>query len=360
MTLLARIQKRLSPRFAVDVDLTLPAGISILFGASGSGKSTILRCLAGLTRPDAGRIVSGDRILFDSASGIDVSVQQRRTGYVFQQLALFPHLSVEENIRYGLQGLAMPAKQRRVHAIAESFRITDILGRRPSQTSGGERQRTALARALVTEPSLLLLDEPLSALDQAIQLRILGDLRRWNDEHRIPIVYVTHSHREVFALGAQVIVMDAGRVLATGSPHEVLDQPVHHVLANLAGFENVFEATVVDRRDRAGTMQCRLEGSMTELEVAMTGAQIGETVHVAIRAGDILLANHEAHGLSARNVVRGQLSALVEQGATIVAWVDAGPRFIVHVTRSAIEAIGVHVGDDVWLVIKSFSCRIST
>src|SRR6058998_2430442 len=146
------------------------------------------------------------------------------------------HLSIEQNIGYGLSGLSPHDRRHRVAGIAESFRITDILGRKPAHVSGGERQRAALARALVTDPSLLLLDEPLSALDHAIQSRIMDDLRRSNEARRIPVLYVTHSHREAFALGDRVVVLENGRLLAAGSPHEVLDHPSHGVLASLAGF----------------------------------------------------------------------------------------------------------------------------
>jgi molybdate transport system ATP-binding protein len=364
MTASVEIRKRLSARFALDVAFTAPAGFTILFGASGSGKSTVLRCLAGLTRPDAGSIRLGDRTVFDGASGVDVPVQQRNVAYVFQHLALFPHLTIETNIAYGLHRLPVEERRRRTDAIAESFRIADIVHRKPDQASGGERQRTALARALVTDPAVLLLDEPLSALDHAIQSQIMSDLRRWNEQRRIPVLYVTHSHREAFALGERVIVLDQGRVLATGSPHEVLDQPADRKLATLAGFENVFDAIVLERRERAGTMQCRLSNSAVELEVPLIQGQVGDPIRVAVRAGDILVANQEPRGLSARNVIRGHLVDLIAQGATMVATVDtvagtgSGARFVVHLTPGGVDSLGLARGSDLWLVIKTYSCRI--
>jgi len=354
----AVLTKRLSPEFTLDVAFTAPAGITILFGASGSGKTTILRCLSGLTRPDAGRIIVGPRALFDAGAGIDVPVQQRRVGYVFQLTGLFPHMSIERNLEYGLGHLAAEERRERVRSVAHSFRITSLLARRSSQVSGGERQRAALARALVTDPSILLLDEPLSALDHAIQSRIMEDLRRWNEAHRIPIVYVTHGHREVFALGERVVVVENGRLLAAGSPHEVLDHPVHGGLASVAGFENIFDAVVLERRERAGTMQCRLGDFTTELEVPLNQTQVGQTIQVAIRAGDILVANHEATGVSARNIIPGIVADLTSQGVTMVASIDAGPRFIVHLTPGGAESLKLHRGDPVWLIIKTYSCRI--
>jgi molybdate transport system ATP-binding protein len=358
MTLTVVASKRLRPGFTLDVAVTAPPGITMLFGASGSGKTTLLRCIAGLTTPDAGRIAVGDRVLFDSQTSVDVAVQERHIGYVFQQAALFPHMTLRQNIAYGLHRLPPREREQRVSGIAESFRIAPILDRRPAQVSGGERQRAALARALVTEPSLLLLDEPLSALDHAIQSRIMDDLRRANDARRIPMIYVTHNHREVYALGERAVVIDSGRVIASGTPHDVLDRPDQGVLANLAGFENVFSATVVERRERAGTMECRLEGATTELEVPLNIASVGEPIRVAIRAGDILVGTEEPRGLSARNLLRGRLAELTARGPTMVAVVDAGARFIVHLTPTGVDALHLKPGDHVWLIVKTYSCRI--
>ena len=359
MTLAVHLAKRLSSGFALDVSFAAEPGVTILFGASGAGKTTILRCVAGLVRPDGGRIAIGDRALFNGDAGVDVPVQDRQIGYVFQQLALFPHMTVARNIGYGLAGLSPAARQARVAEVAESFRIAGLLDRRPSQISGGERQRTALARALVTNPAALLLDEPLSALDYAIQLHIMDDLQRWNAKRRIPILYVTHSHREAFALGDRLIALEQGRILASGSPHDVLDHPAQAPLAEIAGFENVFGATVVARRDRAGTMQCALNGSSTELEVPLGVAPEGAAVQVAIRAGDILLADREPVGLSARNVLTGAVLDCSMHGSTVVATIEAGARFVVHLTPGGADSLGLRPGTRVWLVIKTYSCRVA-
>ena len=359
MTLAVHVAKRLPSGFALDVSFQAEAGVTILFGSSGSGKTTILRSVAGLARPDAGRVAIGERTLFDSSVRVNVPAPQRRLGYVFQQLALFPHLTVAQNIAYGLAGLPAPERQARVAEAAQSFRITNLLERRPRQISGGEQQRTALARALVTNPEALLLDEPLSALDYAIQLHIMDDLRRWNAERRIPILYVTHSHREAFALGERLIALEHGRILASGTPHDVLDHPAQATLAELAGFENMFDAFVTARRDRAGTMQCVIAGTTTEIEVPLGTAAVGAAVRVAIRAGDILLADREPVGLSARNVFRGTVLECGMHGSTVVATIDADARFVVHVTPGGAESLGLRVGTRVWLVIKTYSCRVA-
>jgi molybdate transport system ATP-binding protein len=358
MTLSARVRARVSATFTLDVDLAVPPGITILFGASGSGKTTVLRGIAGLLRPDAGRVATDEVVLFDSTTGIDVPVPRRAVGYVAQHLALFPHLTARENIEYGLDRLDRDRRDARVHAVAESFRIGHVLDRKPTGISGGERQRVALARALVTNPRVLLLDEPLSALDYATQTRIIDDLRAWHRAHAIPILYVTHAHREVFALGERVIVLDRGAVQAQGTPHEVLDAPLRHAVAAIAGFENIFDATVLSSRTDMGTMLCRLDDTTTDVEVPLSGADPGTAVRLAVRAGDILVAGEEPRALSARNILPGTVRSLRRQGPTVVARVRAGAAFEVHLTPGACASLGLADQRPVWLVIKTYSWRV--
>ena len=357
MNLRVTLARTLSSSFRLELDIEAAPGITILFGPSGSGKSTLLRCIAGLERPDAGRITLGDAVLFDAGRSIDIPPQQRRVGLVFQQLALFPHLSVAGNIAYGLERIPADQRQQRVAGIAAAFHITDVLHRKPSQISGGERQRTALARTLVTEPSALLLDEPLTALDHRIQSLILDDLRRWVEARPIPVLYVTHAHREVYALGERVIVLNRGTVMAAGTPHGVLDHPDAGILAELAGFENVRSGRVVSRHPEGGTMHVRLDDSPVELEVPLR--DLDDRVIVAIRAGDILVADRPPAGISARNILAGQVEAVRRQGPTVVARVEAGTTFLVHLTPAGAEDLRLGPGSRIWLIIKTYSCRIA-
>ncbi|MGA9800974.1 MAG: ATP-binding cassette domain-containing protein, partial [Terriglobales bacterium] len=250
------ILKRLRKDFELDLAASLPPGITILFGPSGAGKTTLLDCVAGLVKPDAGRIATKETVLFDGALGTNLPPQLRRVGYVFQDLALFPHLTVQGNVEYGLSRLASQQRQLRVAAILDSFRIAHLASRRPGEISGGERQRVALARALVIDPAILLLDEPLAALDAVTKSKIVDDLRAWNHIHNAPIVYVTHSREEVFALGEQVIVLENGRAIAQGTPHQVMTAPRLETVAQLAGFENIFDAEVIAVHEDRGTMLC--------------------------------------------------------------------------------------------------------
>ena len=353
--------------FSLVVEFSAVPGFTILFGASGSGKTTLLDCVAGLTTPDAARIAVGERVLFDASTRLDVPVAKRGVGYVLQDLALFPHLTVEQNTEYGLAHLPRPARKQRAAAMLQEFRIDHLRQQRPSDISGGERQRVALARALVTDPCVLLLDEPLAALDAATKAKILDDLRRWNQAHRIPILYVTHSREEVIALGERVLVMDQGRIIAQGTPHEVLSAPLQETVAQLAGFENIFDATVESLHEDRGTMLCRITtdrlsgshaGNSVLLETPLVHAVPGSPLRVGIRAGDILLAIAKPIGLSARNVIVGRIVSLERRDMIVSARVDCAVEVNVHLTLAARDALQLQAGREVWLVIKTHSCHL--
>src|SRR5579885_317868 len=306
--------------FALDVCFEAQVGITILFGASGAGKTTVLDCVAGLAEPDSGTISVVDRTLFD-AQRINLPVAKRRAGYVLQSLALFPHMTVEQNVAYGLAHVPAVERNERVTSMLRAFRISHLAARKAREISGGESQRTALARTLVTDPEVLLLDEPLAALDAPTKAHIIDDLREWNRTHRIPIVYVTHSREEVFALGDRVIVLEAGRAVAEGTPHEVMTAPSQQTVAQLVGFENVFDSVVESVHPERGTMACRiagLQGSIV-LETPLVRGGVGSELRVGIRAGDILLATSPPVGLSARNVIPGRILSLEQRDVIVSA-----------------------------------------
>ena len=357
----ARVRKRFwraGNDFVLDVTFDVSAGITILFGASGAGKTTLLDCIAGLKAPDAGRITVGGRVLFDHDERTNLAVQRRNIGYVFQDLALFPHLSAEDNIAYGVAGLNNNDRRKRTTAILESFRISHLSAHKPAEISGGERQRVALARALVTDPCLLLLDEPLAALDAATKAKIIDDLRTWNSAHRVPILYVTHSRDEVFALGERVLVLENGRIVAQGTPHEVMSAPRQETMAQLAGFENILDAEVVAAHEDRGTMTCRIAGSNVELETPLVRAETGSTMRIGIRAGDILLATVQPHGLSARNIIPGRVISLDQRDVIVVARVDCGVELNVHLTLAARDSLELREGREVWLIVKTHACHL--
>lgn len=401
--------------FRLQVEITQSPGITILFGASGAGKTTLLECLAGLARPDRGRIVVGETTILDSDQDIDVPPQHRRCGYLFQTLALFPHMTVQDNVEYGLAALPKSERHSRSSAILDSFRIAALRQRKPGQISGGERQRVALARALVTDPAFLLLDEPLTGLDAATKGRIVDDLRAWNRDHAIPILYVTHDRREAFGLGDRVLVLESGRVVAEGTPHEVLDSPRHETIAQLAGFENIFEAVVQAQHDRDGTMTCLLRApcmprsvdassprgasiapesadagnhrkalekffvesgigrsaglppshapaSHVTLEVPLSRVEPGEELLVGVRAGDIIVAIERPEGLSARNLIPAEILSIVPVGPVVLVETACAGNHAIHfkvdLTHKSVESLGLNAGDVVWLVLKTHSCHV--
>lgn len=359
--LLVRIRKTLAfqiKSFSLDVEFAAEPGITVLFGPSGSGKTTVLECVAGLQVPDQGEVCIGNRRLFDSRSCVNVSAAQRQLGYVFQDLALFPHLSVEHNVQYGLSRLSRKEQRLRSDAILESFRIAALKRRRPGEISGGERQRVALARALVTDPCALLLDEPFSGLDAATKSKILDDLRNWNEARRVPILFVTHVQDEVFALGDRVIVLQDGRIFTSGTPHEVIRAPLQETVAQLANFENVFDATVLATHSERGTMTCELLSTSVQLETPLVRAEPGSILKVGISAGDILLATTHPNGLSARNVLSGTIVRLKQRDVIVAAVINCGVEMEVHLTLAARDALDLRPGLSVWLIIKTHSCHL--
>ena len=359
----AQFRKRFAApaqQFVLEAAFEAPPGFTILFGPSGAGKTTALDCVAGLAKPDSGRIAIGNRVLFDAAKSIDLPVAKRHVGYVFQSLALFPHLTLEKNVQYGLTHFPQPERAGRTSSILQAFRIAHLAQRYPREISGGESQRAALARTLVTDPAVLLLDEPLAALDAATKSKIIDDLRQWNQAHRIPILYVTHSREEVFALGERVIVLDAGRIVAQGTPHEVIEAPQQETVAQLVGFENILDAVVETVSPQRGTMTCRVmgEGGPVLLETPLVRGGVGSELRVGIRAGDILLATAPPVGLSARNIIPGRITSLEQRDVIVAARVKYRVEMEVHLTLAARDSLQLATGSEVWLVIKTHSCHL--
>ncbi len=212
-----------SGSFALDVTFSAADGITILFGPSGSGKTTTLRAIAGIIPPDQGRISIGDRAYFDSQAGINLSIQKRRVGYVFQDYALFPHLTAEQNVVYGIKEKTEGLRRKQARAMLALFKIEHVRHRYPENMSGGEQQRIALARALASDPALVLLDEPLSAVDFETRSGLLDEIASAQARVGIPFIYVTHNAAEALRLGTQAVVLRQGKVTATGHPSEIFD-----------------------------------------------------------------------------------------------------------------------------------------
>lgn len=306
--------------FTLEVAWTAGDGVAVLFGPSGSGKSLTLRCLAGLERPDSGRMVVNGRVFFDSAAGLHLAPQHRRTGYVFQGYALFPHLTVGENIAFGLRGQPRAERQRRTAEVLERLGLGGLERRSPRELSGGQQQRVALGRALAIDPDLLLLDEPLSALDAPLRRQLRDDLERTLREWGKPTVLVTHDLSEAYQLADRVVVYDHGRVIQASSKTEFLWQPSSERVARLIGLRNVLQGTVA--KASPDRIQLHWRGQVLEAVNSPTRAYLplaGAAIAFFIRPEYVRLIRKDRLAPDARhhmNLMRGRVVGEADQGTT--------------------------------------------
>jgi molybdate transport system ATP-binding protein len=245
-----------------------------------------------------------------------------------------------------------------VNSILERFHISPLAASRPSAISGGEQQRVALARTLVCEPELLLLDEPLSALDLSLKSLLLEAIFDWQREHSVPMLYVTHEQAEAYSLSSRVLVMEKGRVIADGEPHHVFSVPVSRERAVLTGYENIFDAVIEETHPALGTMTCRVAGTDLLIESPLANKSAKQEACLALRAGDILVATVRPSGISARNILSGRIDAIEDLAGMVELRVSCGmTSFCVHITRGALQSLELQRGQGVWLIIKTHSIQ---
>lgn len=348
-----RFRKQL-PDLLIDVSFEAPAtGITALFGRSGSGKTSVVRAIAGGLSPDCGRIVVGGRVFYDSMARVEMPVHRRRIGYVFQDSRLFPHLTVRGNLLYGYK--RAPATRRfDLAAAVELLGIGHLLDRRPHNLSGGERQRVAIGRALLAQPSLLLLDEPLSSLDPPRKTELLPYIQGLRDRFRLPILYISHAFDEVAGIADHLVLIDAGRIVRSGP---LLDVAADAEAAPLIGrFEagSVIECTVTGH-DAAAELST-LEFAGGELRVPGVGADVGSRLRVRIRSRDVALSLSRPADISITNRLPGHLIGLTTREAPYVdAAIDVGGSTVVRalITRESVGRLGLTPGAPVWVLIKA-------
>lgn len=340
------------PGFALDAAFDVDRrGIVALFGPSGAGKSSIVNAIAGLMRPRDGRIRIDDATLLDTDAGVDVPTRSRRIGYVFQDSRLFPHLSVAGNLAYGAKRAPEPPSQAEHDRIVDLLGIGHLAGRRPATLSGGERQRVALGRALLSRPRLLLLDEPLAALDQARKAEILPYLEQLRGT--LPIVYVSHSVEEVTRLADEIVVLNTGRVAAQGSVFDITSRLDLFPLTGRFEAGAVIEGRIASQAAADHLTEVTLDGG--RLWVPRLDAEVGATVRIRIRARDVMLAVSEPDGISANNVLAGEVADIREDaGAYLDVLVACGnDRLIARITHRSLHRLGLRPGQKVHAVIKS-------
>ena len=343
--------------FELNIDVTFDARVTAIFGPSGSGKTTLLDAIAGLRDIADGEIEIDGRVLFSSARGIDLPARQRNVGYVPQEGALFPHLSVRRNIAFGAEretDTTMPIKMDHVLEVLE---IRQILDRPVAKLSGGEAQRVALARAILSHPRLLLLDEPLAALDIGLKEKILPYLGRVRDEFHIPMIYVTHNLTEVLTLADWVLMIGQGKLLAQGVPKDVLGSLDTIVEFAEQQLENVFTVRITELDWSAGRTQVRLPSGQ-ELFVPYVSQSADAPLQVGISASDILISTQRPDGISAGNILPGTVNTIrFLQGQAMIT-VTAGAEFYVRLTASAVNRLRLVEQTPVFLIMKAHSFRV--
>lgn len=355
MSLTVEIEKRLGA-FHLDARFESAGPLTALFGRSGSGKTTLVNLIAGLERPDRGRIEVDGRPLVDTAARVFVPAHRRRVGYVFQDARLFPHLTVRQNLAYG--GLFAPRTDRwaDMDTIVAMLGIGHLLDRRPARLSGGERSRVAIGRALLASPRLLLMDEPLAALDEERKAEILPFVERLRDGIGVPVVYVSHAIAEVARLATDVVVLAGGRAVTCGPAAEVL-AGLDLALPESRDETAALVEAVHEVRDSAlGLSLLRSAGGLWRLPEVDVPA--GARLRLRVRARDVMLALDRPERISALNVVAARVVSVTETPGTpdaLVALDAWGDRLVARITRQSVRALGLGQGTPLWAVIKAVS-----
>jgi molybdate transport system ATP-binding protein len=339
--------------FSLQAHFVSEGRLTAFFGRSGAGKTSLINIIAGIARPQRGRIVLDDRTLVDTEQGIFVPRYRRRVGYVFQEGRLFPHLTVRQNLLFGRWFTPKPERQIMLDQVLDLLGIAHLLDRRPGALSGGEKQRVAIGRALLTSPRLLLLDEPLASLDETRKEDILPFIERLRDEAGVPIVYVSHSLAEVARLATTVVVIEDGRILAVGPPTDVLGRRELMASHSTAETGALIEAVVAEHDQSFGLTALR--SAAGSLLAPRLDLPIGTPVRLRIRARDVMIATSRPDGLSALNVLPGRVVTLDEADASLVeVGLDCGGvRLTARLTRRSVDALGLEPGREVYAVIKS-------
>jgi molybdate transport system ATP-binding protein len=341
------------PPFELAASFKTGPGVTALFGRSGSGKTTLVNMVAGLVRPDRGRIRVDGLALFDSGARINLPSHRRRVGYVFQESRLFPHLTVRQNLLYGSWFRGRSFRLGSIDQIVELLGIGELLGRRPASLSGGEKQRVAIGRAILSDPAMLLMDEPLASLDEARKGEILPYLERLRDGLDLPILYVSHSIPEVIRLATTMIVLSDGKVVASGPVEDVMGQPGLFPAVGRYEGGSVLDARLVAQDATFGLTELETAGGL--LRVPHLDNPVGSHLRLLIRARDVMIATERPRHISALNILSGRIAALQDDGRPIgEVTIAVGESTIqARITRRSMEQLGLDIGREVFAIVKT-------
>jgi len=354
MSLDLNITKRLGT-FTLDVGFTAPNGVTAVFGRSGAGKTTLINVVAGLSAPDSGHIALNDTPLFDAAQRINLPAHKRRMGYVFQDARLFPHMDVTQNLRFGLRHAPAGSTGPSLDEVADLLGLTDLMKRRPTDLSGGEKQRVALGRALLSRPKMLLMDEPLAALDGQRKDNILPYLERLKSGAAgLPILYVSHALDEIARLADQLVILSKGKIAASGSIFDVLADPTIVPLVGVRQAGAVLQATVMEHGDDGIST---LKTNAGTLELPGVAAPVGTLVRLHVLAQDVILSRTRPTGLSSVNILPVTVKSIrTGDGPGAAISLDAaGDQLLAHVTARAVQDLDLSQGVTCFAVIKATS-----
>ena len=349
--------KRTQGEFNLQIKCNIDSTVTGLFGPSGAGKSTLLAMIAGLAKPTEGHIILDGECLFDSKRGINKPLHQRRIGMVFQDSRLFPHLSVRDNLHYGYKLLAEKDRRLTFTQIVDLLEIGHILTQKPHELSGGEKQRVALGRALLTSPRLLLLDEPLASLDMRLKQQILPFLRRVKQEINIPMIYVSHAIDEILYLTTQLFLLEQGKLIAHGDFHNIMNQPSLKATASSMGLDNVICATVFKHHPQQGYTELKRDEQI--LIASLTHQNCGEKVSISIAANQIILSINTMPKISAENQLCGKVVNIESIDQRAIVSVDvSGAVLKVEVSDYALKNSGILLGASIYCLIRAQSIHV--
>lgn len=344
--------------FNLEIKESLPPGITGIFGPSGSGKTSFLNVIAGMVNPVSGKLKVDQKTLFDSNQNINVPIRKRNIGYVFQEGRLFPHMTVAKNLKFGMKK-DLPSSIT-FEAIVDMLKLGPLLHHRPSQISGGEQQRVALGRALLSSPDILLLDEPFSALDIHLRDQILPFIREIGEKVKIPILVVSHDLSELLKLTHYILCLKEGRCVGHGSFIDLLKNPESNELFGSRSLINSIEMTCLPADAGAlNTLRWTNGNQSVDLKCERSSWQPNRTVRVFIHADDISLSSNRVDNITIQNQIKGRVDELINRDQALLCIVDVGFKLIVEITHDSKDRLGIEVGKSMWCLFKSVAIGLT-